>query len=198
MHRRILQKALILLTYSKLKMQIKILEETRKGERNSMSDFEEIKDRHDDRISQRSISLTLKGNQNPNWLNDIFRTNKDIGISNYISILAYINEKYRALLLDKQFVLTDFLTEDILEMGSLLNQYISESNNTDFDLEDFFQGYSDNLLDELTEILGELALNEELTSEELESINLILDAIAVDYSERERIDDNKGDEKDEI
>lgn len=198
MHRRILQKALILLTYSKLKMQIKILEETRKGERNSMSDFEEIKDRYDDRISQRSISLTLKGNQNPNWLNDIFRTNKDIGISNYISILAYINEKYRALLLDKQFVLTDFLTEDILEMGSLLNQYISESNNTDFDLEDFFQGYSDNLLDELTEILGELALNEELTSEELESINLILDAIAVDYSERERIDDNKGDEKDEI
>lgn len=198
MHRRILQKALILLTYSKLKMQIKILEETRKGERNSMSDFEEIKDRYDDRISQRSISLALKGNQNPNWLNDIFRTNKDIGISNYISILAYINEKYRALLLDKQFVLTDFLTEDILEMGSLLNQYISESNNIDFDLEDFFQGYSDNLLDELTEILGELSLNEELTSEELESLNLILDSIAVDYSERERIEDNKGDEKDEV
>lgn len=198
MHRRILQKALILLTYSKLKMQIKILEETRKGERNSMSDFEEIKDRYDDRISQRSISLALKGNQNPNWLNDIFRTNKDIGISNYISILAYINEKYRALLLDKQFVLTDFFTEDILEMGSLLNQYISESNNIDFDLEDFFQGYSDNLLDELTEILGELSLNEELTSEELESLNLILDSIAVDYSERERIEDNKGDEKDEV
>lgn len=118
--------------------------------------------------------------------------------SNYISILAYINEKYRALLLDKQFVLTDFFTEDILEMGSLLNQYISESNNIDFDLEDFFQGYSDNLLDELTEILGELSLNEELTSEELESLNLILDSIAVDYSERERIEDNKGDEKDEV
>ncbi|EOS7671131.1 hypothetical protein F6335_RS12230, partial [Enterococcus hirae] len=201
MHKKILQKALVALTYSKLKMQIQILEDTRKGEKNSTSDYQETKDKYDDRISQRSISLALKGDQNPNWLNDIFRENKDIGLSNYISILAYIKEKYRDFLLEKQFVLTDFLTEDLLEMGDLLDQYIVESTEPDFDLEEFFQAYSDSefLLDELTEILGEFAMNGNLTEEETESVDLLLSAITVDYSEREQLDDNiEGDGKDEI
>ena len=42
-------------------------------------------------------------------------------------------------------------------------------------------------------------MNGNLTEEETESVDLLLSAITVDYSEREQLDDNiEGDGKDEI
>ncbi|EIY6010961.1 hypothetical protein MM674_002449, partial [Enterococcus faecalis] len=198
MYKKILQKALILMIYNNLKKQIKILEDTRLGEKNSLSRDQKDSDRLDGRISQRSISISLKGDNNPNWLNDIFRENKEMGLGNFISIISYIKEKYRDFYLDQQFVLSDFIDENILDMGFLLNSYIVESKESDFFIEEFFQAFSDELLDKLVEVLGELVQKDVATTEERDFVFNLLESLSVDYSGRERIDNNEGVVEDEI
>ena len=198
MYKKILQKALILMIYNNLKKQIKILEDTRLGEKNSLSRDQKDSDRLDGRISQRSISISLKGDNNPNWLNDIFRENKEMGLCNFISIISYIKEKYRDFYLDQQFVLSDFIDENILDMGFLLNSYIVESKESDFFIEEFFQAFSDELLDKLVEVLGELVQKDVATTEERDFVFNLLESLSVDYSGRERIDNNEGVVEDEI
>ncbi|HGL5291238.1 TPA: hypothetical protein ACKFKR_002544, partial [Enterococcus faecalis] len=170
----------------------------RLGEKNSLSRDQKDSDRLDGRISQRSISISLKGDNNPNWLNDIFRENKEMGLGNFISIISYIKEKYRDFYLDQQFVLSDFIDENILDMGFLLNSYIVESKESDFFIEEFFQAFSDELLDKLVEVLGELVQKDVATTEERDFVFNLLESLSVDYSGRERIDNNEGVVEDEI
>lgn len=198
MYKKILQKALILMIYNNLKKQIKILEDTRLGEKSSLPSDQKDSDRFDDRISQRSISISLKGDNNPNWLNDIFRENKEMGLGSFISIISYIKEKYRDFYLDQQFILGDFIDENIFNMGFLLNSYIIESKENDFLIEEFFQAFSDELLDKLVEVLGELVQKDVTTAEERNFAFNLLETLSVDYSGRERIDTNEGDVEDEI
>ncbi|MGL9744757.1 hypothetical protein [Enterococcus sp. DIV1368e] len=198
MYKKILQKALILMIYNNLKKQIKILEDTRLGEKSSLPSDQKDSDRFDDRISQRSISISLKGDNNPNWLNDIFRENKEMGLGSFISIISYIKEKYRDFYLDQQFILGDFIDENIFNMGFLLNSYIIESKENDFLIEEFFQAFSDELLDKLVEVLGELVQKDVTTAEERNFAFNLLETLSVDYSGRERIDNNEGDVEDEI
>lgn len=118
--------------------------------------------------------------------------------SHFISIISYIKEKYRDFYLDQQFVLSDFIDENILDMGFLLNSYIVESKESDFFIEEFFQAFSDELLDKLVEVLGELVQKDVATTEERDFVFNLLESLSVDYSGRERIDNNEGVVEDEI
>ena len=120
-----------------------------------------------------------------------------MGLGNFISIISYIKEKYRDFYLDQQFVLSDFIDENILDMGFLLNSYIAESKESDFLIEEFFQAFSDELLDKLVEVLGEL-VQKDVTTEERDFVFNLLESLSVDYSGRERIDNNEGNVEDEI
>lgn len=198
MYRKILQKTLVVMTYNHLKEQIITLEDVRREEKKYLLNRQDLDDRYDERISQRSISLALKGENNPNWLNDIFRESKDINLSNYLRIVAYIKEKYSQLWIEDDFHLEDFVSDRSLEMGALLNRYRAESQEKDFCLEEFFQDFSDELIDEVSEILGSFLLESKLTEEKTSSIIRILDAITIDYSERESIENYEGDEENDI
>lgn len=186
-YQSLLQKAMLVIVYDYLKEQIQIIEQTRLVEKAEASKNGEIHDRLE-RVSQRSLSIELKGEANPNWLNNIFSEYKDIQLSNFLRLIGLIQSKYEALLMLNDFSLEDLISEVSFEFTTLINEFAIEFNYIDFSFEEFLAGYSEEVTGMLYDCLEKLSQNAHLTTSELLITNEILRFLDSDYSEREQLD----------
>lgn len=186
-YERLLQKAMLVIVYDYLKEHIQTLENTRLIEQKEASKNGEIDDRLD-KISQRSLSIELKGKGNPNWLNNIFSKYKDMQLSNFLRLIGLIQSKYEALLRLNDFSLELLISETSFEFTNLINEFVIEYYNDDFSFDKFLAGYSEEVTGKLYDCLEKLSKNTYLTTSELFITNEILRYLDSDYSEREQLD----------
>lgn len=186
-YERVLQKAILVIVYDYLKEQIQIIEQTRLVEKKEASWNDEVDERLE-RISQRSLSIELKGTSNPNWLNNTFTKYKDIQLSNFLRLIGLIQSKYEALLMLDDFSLETLVSEVSHEFTNLINEFVFEYHNGDFSFDEFLSGYSEEVTGMLYDCLEKLLQNAHLTTSELTIINEVLRYLDSDYSEREQLD----------
>lgn len=186
-YEKILQKAMLVLVYDYLKEQIQIIEQTRVVEKKEAIINGEINDRVD-KVSQRSMSIELKGKGNPNWLNSIFSKYKDIKLSNFLRLVGLIQSKYEALLMLDDFSLENLISEKSFELSNLINEFVIEFYNTDFSFDEFLSDYGEEVTGMLYDCLEKLVDSTYLTNSDLLVTNEILRYLDSDYSEREQID----------
>lgn len=186
-YEKILQKAMLVLVYDYLKEQIQIIEQTRVVEKKEAIINGEINDRVD-KVSQRSMSIELKGKGNPNWLNNIFSKYKDIKLSNFLRLVGLIQSKYEALLMLDDFSLENLISEKSFELSNLINEFVIEFYNTDFSFDEFLSDYGEEVTGMLYDCLEKLVDSTYLTNSDLLVTNEILRYLDSDYSEREQID----------
>lgn len=186
-YEKILQKAMLVLVYDYLKEQIQIIEQTRVVEKKEAIINGEINDRVD-KVSQRSMSIELKGKGNPNWLNNIFSKYKDIKLSNFLRLVGLIQSKYEALLMLDDFSLENLISEKSFELSNLINEFVIEFYNTDFSFDEFLSDYGEEVTGMLYDCLEKLVNSTYLTNSDLLVTNEILRYLDSDYSEREQID----------
>lgn len=186
-YEKILQKAMLVLVYDYLKEQIQIIEQTRVVEKKEAIINGEINDRVD-KVSQRSMSIELKGKGNPNWLNNIFSKYKDIKLSNFLRLVGLIQSKYEALLMLDDFSLENLISEKSFELSNLINEFVIEFYNTDFSFDEFLSDYGEEVTGMLYDCLEKLVNSTYLTNSDLLVTNEILRYLDSDYSEREQTD----------
>ncbi|SEO07406.1 hypothetical protein SAMN04488134_103291 [Amphibacillus marinus] len=160
---RVLQKVLIVKTYSLLEETIEQLEQTRQIEIDESKGRGEVFDRVD-RISQRSISTELKGENNPNWLNNILTHYSDMQISNYLRLVANLQSKHEGVGID--FSLDNFIEDETLYLSELTNNFIRDFSENVSSLDIFLSDYEEDTLNELFSILIKLVEKASLTAEE--------------------------------
>lgn len=174
-YKKIFQKIILTSIYDSLATTIKDLESARLLEieyaRRRGDIYEQL-----DKISQKSLSLELKGPANPNWLNTVFKECKDMQTSNLVTLITLLETKYEILLAGKDEKIISNIFELNTNLFRLSNDFNLYSSKDNVDIRTFLDEYldDDNFLNDFFNNLLKLSENNYLTTEEEETIEELI------------------------